>query len=374
MIHQVFLSTREPAARAEGNKRKDLTMTKRIAIIPGDGIGIDVTAEATKVLQTLIKARDLPLECVSFDWGAEKYLREGVSLPKGAFEMFRREFHAIFIGALGDPRVPDMKHAADILLGTRFGLDLYVNQRPVKLLDAKLCPLKNRTEKDVNFVVFRENTEGLYVGVGGNFKRDTPDEVAVQEDVNTRKGVERILVYAFEYARRHGLKKLCMSDKSNALPFGHGLWQRTFAEVRERYPDIESWHLYVDALTMQMVKNPAQFEVIVTCNMFGDIVSDLGAQLQGGLGLAASGNINPGNVSMFEPVHGSAPKYAGKNIANPMAAILTVGMMLDYLGFPEEAAKIEGLVAEAIHQDKTTRDLGGALGTREVGDWICCHL
>jgi len=349
-------------------------MPRRIAIIPGDGIGIDVTTEATKVLQTLIKARNLPLELVTFDWGAEKYLRDGVSLPKDAFEMFRREFHAIFIGALGDPRVPDMKHAADILLGTRFGLDLYVNQRPVRLLDAKLCPLKNRTEKDVNFIVFRENTEGLYVGMGGNFKRGTPDEIAVQEDVNTRKGVERILVYAFEYARSHGLKKLCMSDKSNALPFGHGLWQRTFADVRERYPEIESWHLYVDALTMQMVKNPAQFEVVVTCNMFGDIVSDLGAQLQGGLGLAASANLNPGHVSMFEPVHGSAPKYAGKNIANPMAAILTVGMMLDDLGFPEEAAKIESAVAGAIHQDKTTRDLGGPLGTREVGDWICAHL
>jgi len=347
---------------------------QRIAVIPGDGIGIDVTAEATKVLNTLISSRKLPIELVEFDWGAEKYLREGVSLPKDAFEMFRREFQALFIGALGDPRVPDMKHAADILLGTRFGLDLYVNQRPVKLLDARLCPLKNRTGKDVNFVVFRENTEGLYVGMGGNFKRGTPDEIAIQEDVNTRKGVERILVFAFEYARKKGLKKLCMSDKSNALPFGHGLWQRTFAEVRERYPEIESWHLYVDALTMQMVKNPAQFEVIVTCNMFGDIVSDLGAQLQGGLGLAASANLNPGHVSMFEPVHGSAPKYAGKNIANPMAAILTVGMMLDYLGFGQEAAEVERVVAEAIHQDKTTRDFGGPLGTREVGDWICAHL
>jgi 3-isopropylmalate dehydrogenase len=349
-------------------------MIQRIAIIAGDGIGIDVTREAKKVLETLTKARKLPLELVSFDWGAEKYLREGVSLPQGAFEMFRREFHAIFIGALGDPRVPDMRHAADILLGTRFGLDLYVNQRPVKLLHAKLCPLKNRTERDVDFVVFRENTEGLYVGLGGNFKRGTANEVAIQEDVNTRKGVERILIYAFEYARRHGRKKLCMSDKSNALPFGHGLWQRTFAEVRDRYPEIESWHLYVDALCMQMVKNPGQFEVIVTCNMFGDIVSDLGAQLQGGLGLAASANINPGNVSMFEPVHGSAPKYAGKNIANPMAAIVTVGMMLDYLGHAEEAARIESVVREAIHQDKTTRDLGGPLGTREVGDWICAQL
>ena len=350
------------------------TKRKRIAVIPGDGIGIDVTAEAVKVFDALVKSRKLPLEWVTLDWGAEKYLREGVTLPEGAFDMFRREFDAIFIGALGDPRVPDMKHAADILLGIRFGMDLYVNQRPVKLLDAKLCPLKDCKERDVDFVVFRENTEGLYVGLGGNFKRDTPEEVAVQEDVNTRKGVERILVYAFEYARRNGLKKICMSDKSNALPFGHGLWQRTFAEVRTRYLEIEASHLYVDVLAMQMVKNPAQFEVIVTCNMFGDILSDLGGQLQGGLGLAPSANIHPGRVSMFEPVHGSAPKYAGKNIANPMAAILTVGMMLDYLGFQDEAQRIEQVVAEAIHQDKTTRDLGGPLGTREVGDWICAHL
>jgi 3-isopropylmalate dehydrogenase len=349
-------------------------MTKRIAVIPGDGIGIEVTAEATKVLNTLVASRGLPLELRMFDWGAEKYLREGVTLPEGALDMFRREFDAIFIGALGDPRVPSNQHAADILLGIRFGLDLYVNQRPVELLDARLCPLKDRAEKDINFVVFRENTEGAYVGMGGNFKRGTPDEVAVQEDVNTRKGVERILVHAYEYARRHGLSKVCMSDKSNALPQGHGLWQRTFADVRVRYPEIESRHLFVDALAMQIVKNPAQFQVIVTCNMFGDIISDLGAQLQGGLGVAPSANLNPGHVSMFEPVHGSAPKYAGKNVANPLAAILTVGMMLEELGFPEESARVEAFVAEAIHKGMTTPDLGGSLGTREVGEWIRTRL
>ena len=344
--------------------------TKRIAIIPGDGIGIDVTAEATKLLRHLVSARNLPLEFVTFDWGAEKYLREAVSLPEGALELLRREFDAIFIGALGDPRVPSNQHAADILLGIRFGLDLYVNQRPVKLLDSKLCPLKNRSEQNVNFVIFRENTEGLYAGIGGNFKRDSPEEIAVQEDVNTRKGVERILVYAFGYARQHGLKKLCMSDKANALPFGHGLWQRTFKEVRARYPEIESSHLYIDTLAMEMVRDPAQFEIIVTSNMFGDIISDLGAQLQGGLGVAPSANINPGVASMFETVHGSAPKLAGKNLANPMAAFLTVGLMLDYLGFRREAAAIENTVKEAIRQNKTTPDLGGSLGTREAGDWV----
>ncbi len=348
-------------------------MPTRVALIPGDGIGIDVTAEAAKVLGTLVKSRKLALETVTFDWGAEKFLREGISLPEGALEVLR-EFDAIFVGALGDPRLPDMKHAADILLGIRLGLDLYVNLRPVKLLDARLCPLKNRAEKDVNFVVLRENTEGLYVGLGGNFKRDTPDEVAVQEDVNTRKGVERILVYGFEYARKRGLKKLCMSDKSNAMPFGHGLWQRTFAEVRERYPDIESWHLYVDTLAMEIVRSPAHFEAIVTCNMFGDILSDLGAALQGGLGLAPSANLHPGRVSMYEPVHGSAPKMAGKNLANPMAAILTLAMMLDDLGFAEPAARIEDTVRDAVRHGKTTPDLGGSLGTREVGDWICAQL
>ena len=349
-------------------------MTKRIAIIPGDGIGIDVTAEATKVLQALATSRGLPLELVTFDWGAEKYLREGISLPAGALEMLRRDFHAIFIGAVGDPRIPSNQHAVDILLGIRFGLDLYVNQRPVQLLDAKLCPLKGRREQDINFVIFRENTEGAYVGMGGNFKRGTGDEIAVQEDVNTRKGVERILVYAFEYARRRGLKNVCMSDKSNALPFGHGLWQRTFAEVCQRYPEIDSRHLYVDTLAMEMLRDPAQFQVIVTCNMFGDILSDLGAQLVGGLGVAPSGNIHPGQISMFEPVHGSAPKIAGTNTANPMAAILAVGMMLEYLGFPEVSSQIEEVVREAIREDKTTPDLGGTLGTRKVGDWICARL
>lgn len=348
--------------------------TQRIAFIPGDGIGIEVTAEGIKALEALIKSHHLPIDYQVFDWGAEKYLREGVSLPEGAFDMFRRDYAAIFIGALGDPRVPSNQHAADILLGTRFNLDLYVNQRPVKLLDARLCPLKNRTEKDVNFVIFRENTEGLYVGMGGVFKKNTPDEVAVQEDVNTRKGVERILVYAFEYARARGLKKVCMSDKANALPFGHGLWQRAFAEVRRRYPGIEARHLYVDTLNMELVRDPSQFEVIVTCNMFGDILSDLGAALQGGLGLAPSGNIHPGQVSMFETVHGSAPNIAGKSLANPMAAVLTVGMMLEYLGHAQAAERAEAVVREAIRENITTPDLGGKAGTREVGDWIAARF
>jgi 3-isopropylmalate dehydrogenase len=347
---------------------------KRIAVIPGDGIGTEVTAEAVKVLRVLMDRRGLPLELVTLDWGAERYLRDGISLPEGALEMLRREFQAILIGAFGDPRVPSNQHAVDILLGIRFGLDLYVNQRPVKLLDARLCPLKDRSEGDVNFVIFRENTEGLYVGVGGNFRRGTEEEVAVQEDLNTRRGVERILVYAFEYATRHSLKRLCMSDKSNAMPHAHGLWQRTFEDVRTRYPGVESRHLYIDTLAMELVRDPAQFDVIVTCNLFGDILSDLGALLVGGLGLAPSANLHPGRVSMFEPVHGSAPALAGKNLANPLAAILAAGMMLENLGYPEAAGDIERAVTEAIRKGETTPDLGGKLGTKEVGDWICSHL
>ena len=349
-------------------------MNQRIAFIPGDGIGIEVTNEAIRALDAIRQARNLPLEWTVFDWGAEKYLRESVALPPGALGMLRSEFQAIFIGALGDPRVPSNQHAADILLGIRFGLDLYVNQRPVKLLDSRLCPLKNREVGDVNFVVFRENTEGIYAGVGGNFKRGTADEVAIQEDINTRKGVERIMVYAFEFARKHRLKKVCMSDKSNAMPHAHGLWQRTFAEVRARYPEIEPRHLFIDALAMEVVRDPSQFQVIVTCNLFGDIISDLGAQIQGGMGLAPSANIHPGRTSMFETVHGSAPQIAGKNVANPMAAILTVGMMLENLGYPAERGRIEAVVVEALRQGRTTRDIGGALGTREVAEWITARL
>jgi 3-isopropylmalate dehydrogenase len=348
--------------------------SQRIAVIPGDGIGIDVTREAVKVLSAVGEVRGVSLHVQEFDFGAERYLKTGVSLPEGTYEMFQREFDAIFIGALGDPRVPDMAHARDILLGTRFVLDLYANHRPVKLLHDDLCPLKGRGRGDVNFVVFRENTEGLYVGMGGNFKKGTPDEIATQEDINTRKGVERIVEHAFRFARDNGLTKVTMSDKSNALRFGHDLWQRVFADVSGRYPGIEANHLYIDALALQMVKNPAQFQVVVTCNMFGDIVTDLGAALQGGLGMAASGNINPNGVSMFEPVHGSAPKYAGKNVANPFGAILSIQMMLEHLGAREAGALIESSVIACIASGETPRELGGSLGTSEVGDAVCRRI
>jgi 3-isopropylmalate dehydrogenase len=288
--------------------------------------------------------------------------------------MLQDGYDAILLGAMGDPRVPDNRHAAEILLGMRFKLDLYVNYRPVKLLDESLCPLKAASAKDVDFVVFRENTEGLYVMMGGNFKKDTPDEVATEVDVNTRKGVERILRHAFEFARRSGRRKLAMADKSNVLVHAHDLWQRTFKALKAEYPEVEASHFYADNLALQMIRKPQQFEVVVTCNMFGDIVTDLGAALQGGLGMAASGNIHPGKLSLFEPIHGSAPKYAGANTANPMGAILSAGLMLEELGWLEEARRIEQAVQWAVASRRTTADLGGALGTREVGDAIAARL
>jgi 3-isopropylmalate dehydrogenase len=342
----------------------------RIAVIPGDGIGKEVTPEAVKVLRAVTKSARRQLEFVEFDWGADKYLREGVSLPDGAVEMLRDEFDAILFGALGDPRVPTNQHAADILLGLRFKLDLYVNARPVELLHDRLTPLRDRTQNDIRLIVFRENTEGLYVGVGGFFKKGTPDEIAVQEDVNSRKGVERIIRYAFEYARQKKLKRLCMSDKSNAMTFAHDLWQRVFKEVRKEYSDVDSRHLYIDTLAMEIVRDPSQFDVIVTCNLFGDILSDLGAQLAGGLGLAPSGNIHPGRTSLFEPVHGSAPNIAGKGIANPLGSILTSGMLLDFLGWSNEASTVREGVRAALLKNYLTSDLGGDKKTSEVGDWL----
>lgn len=344
--------------------------TKRIAVIPGDGIGKEVAPQAVKVLEAVCAVAGKNLALTHFDWGADRFLRDGTTLPADALQMLRRDFDAILFGALGDPRVPSNHHAADILLGLRFKLDLYVNARPCVLLDKRLTPLRDRTEEDVNFIVFRENTEGAYAGIGGNFKHGTPDEIALQEDVNTRKGVERIIRYAFEYARRKKLKRVCMSDKSNAMTYGHGLWQRVWTEVRKEYGEIDSRHLYIDTLMMEMVRDPSQFEVIVTCNLFGDIASDLGAQLSGGLGLAPSGNINPGQVSLFEPIHGSAPNIAGKNIANPLGSALAAAMMLEYLGWAREAQAIDAAVRAAIRERKTTPDLGGSMGTTELGDWL----
>ena len=339
-------------------------MAKRVAVIAGDGIGKEVVAEAAKVLHALGG-----VELESLPWGADYYLQTGITIPPDGYDTLR-QFDAIFVGALGDPRVPGNQHARDILLGTRFELDLYVNYRPVRLLDDRLCPLKNRTRADVNFVVFRENTEGVYVGIGGRFKPNTDDEVAVQEEVNTYKGVHRIVRHAFEFATAKGLTRLCMADKSNAMAHGHALWQRVFGELKSQYPDVQATHMYIDALAMFLVQNPGQFEVIVTNNLFGDIITDIGGALQGGLGMAASGNLHPGRTSMFEPVHGSAPPLAGKNVANPIGAILSVALMLETLGRAEDAARVERAVERAVQAGEVTQDIGGSLGTTQAGDAI----
>jgi 3-isopropylmalate dehydrogenase len=307
-------------------------------------------------------------------WGADYFLETGISVPPNGYAMLRDDFDAIYIGALGDPRVPDMRHARDILLGTRFELDLFVNYRPVRLLDERLCPLKGRGPKDVNFVVFRENTEGVYVGIGGRFKAGTEDEVAIQEEINTYKGVHRIVRHAFAYARANGLNAVCMADKSNAMTQGHALWQRVFAQLKSEFPEITATHMYIDALAMFMVQNPGQFQVIVTNNLFGDIITDIGGALQGGLGMAASGNLHPGRTSMFEPVHGSAPPLAGKNVANPIGAILSAALMLETLGRTDDAARIETAVEGAVQAGEVTQDVGGTLGTREAGDAILQRL
>ena len=345
---------------------------KRIAVVPGDGIGQEVIAEAAKVIQ----ASGADVELTDFDWGADRYLRDQTTVPADGFAMLGRDFDAVLVGAFGDPRIKTNIHAKEILLGMRFKMDLYANVRPVRLLDAALCPLKGIEPKDLDFVVLRENTEGLYTDAGGVFKQGTADEIATQEDINTRKGVERIIRYGFQYCEQHTKldrqprKKVLMCDKSNAMTHAGGLWQRVFKEVSGEYPQITAQHMYVDALCMQMVRDPRQFDVIVTNNMFGDIITDLAAGLQGGLGMAASGNIHPGKTSMFEPVHGSAPPIAGKNMANPFGAILTAAMMLGHLGMTRDAEKIEAAVLEAVRRKKTTQDIGGSLGTSEAGEWV----
>ena len=344
---------------------------KRIAVIPGDGIGKEVVPQAVKVMQ----AAGAAVELTSFDWGADRYLADKTTVPPDGFGTLARDFDAILVGAFGDPRVPSNVHAREILLGMRCQMDLYANVRRVRLLDVSLCPLKGIEPKDLDFVVIRENTEGVYGDLGGVFKQGTPDEVAIQEDINTRKGVERIIRFAFEYCANNRMldgsprRRVLMCDKSNAMTHAGSLWQRTFKEVAGEYPKIETQHMYVDALCMQMVREPREFDVIVTNNMFGDIITDLAAGLQGGLGMAASGNLRPGHTSMFEPVHGSAPPIAGKNRANPFGAILTTAMMLAHLGMTGEAQKIEAAVLEAVRQKKTTADIGGTLGTREAGEW-----
>jgi 3-isopropylmalate dehydrogenase len=346
---------------------------KKIALVGGDGIGPEVVREARLLLELLQARAGLEVELWEFDLGADRYLRDGTTFPAEIKARIQDECAAVLLGALGDPRVPGLEHARDILFGMRFGYDLFANVRPVRALSDRLVPLKDRAAKDIDIVVFRENTEGVYVGFGGQFKKGTPDEIGINEDVNTRKGVERIIRAAFAYAEQSGKKRVCMADKSNAMKFAHELWYRAFFEIAKEYPECEPRHAYVDALCLYMIQDPSQFDVVVTNNLFGDIVTDLGAALQGGLGMAASANVHGSDrsrVAMFEPVHGSAPPLAGKDLANPFAALLTVGMMLEHLGFAGWEAKIENAVREAIDAKQCTRDVGGELGTKAAGAFV----
>jgi len=351
-----------------------MSKTHRIAVIPGDGIGPEVVREALRVLERVAAIEGFGVRLSRYPFGAEHYLKSKEILPDTAFEEIRGQ-DAILLGAIGDPRVQVGLLEFGIIARMRFGLDLYVNLRPVRLYAEHLCPLKDKTPKDVDFVVVRENTEDAYAGMYGYFKKGTPDEIATQEILFTRKGTERIVRYAFELARSRGrAKKLTLVDKANAVR-AMDLWTRTFEEVGREYPDIAREHAYIDAATMWCVKNPEWFDTVVTSNMFGDILTDLAAMIQGGLGVAASGNLHPGRVSLFEPIHGSAPKHAGRNVANPIAAIMAVQMMLDFLGEKRAAQRIEETVAGLL-RSKRIPSLGSdsGLGTSAVGDLVVEEL
>jgi 3-isopropylmalate dehydrogenase len=340
-------------------------LPKHIAVVPGDGAGKEVVPEAVKVLRAV--GADLDFE--DFDIGADRYLATGVSLDDATFEQLKAA-DAILFGAVGDPRV-DEHYAAGVLLRIRFEMDLWANLRPARLYDPRLSPLRDEKLREVDLLVVRENTEGIYIGAGGRFKKGTQDEVAIQEDVNTYKGVNRILEHAFTRARR----EVCMVDKSNAMGYAGGLWQSRWKALTPLHPELATRHLYSDACSMELVRDPSQFDVIVTGNLFGDLLSDLSAQLIGGMGIAPSANLNPDTgKGLFEPVHGSAPRLAGRGIVNPIGAILSSGMMLAQFGLTAEAGAIEAAVIAAIRARECTRDIGGELSTVEAGDAVVRNL
>ena len=345
----------------------------RIALIGGDGIGPEVIGVAEMVLAAAAARHGLQVTLAHWDLSADRYLRDGVTITDQERDRLIGEYDISLLGALGDPRVPDNVHARDILLGLRFSADLYINFRPCRLLVPALSPLRD-PDPGTDIVFFRENTEGLYAGVGGSFKTGTRDEIATEQSVNTWKGVERIVRAAFAHAACAGRGRVTLVDKANVLQYEGGLWRRVFAEVGAEYPDIAQEVMYVDAMAMDLVRRPGRYEVVVTSNLFGDILSDLGAQVTGGLGLAPSGNVNPGSWALFEPVHGSAPDIAGRGTANPIAAVGCASLSLTYLGLDEAAADIDECIAASIREGVTTPDLGGNATTRGVGEWMAARL
>ena len=344
----------------------------RIALIPGDGIGIEVVREARRILEFVASAEALPVEITDWDLGADRFLRDGITITDEEFRSLDEDHDAVLLGALGDPRVPSNQHAKEILLGMRFRLDLYVNYRPCVLFSPELSPLRDTSSLRLD--IFRENTEGEYTGMGGSFKTDSPDEIALEENIATRKGVERIVRAAFEFASTRDRDKVTLVDKSNVMRYVGGLWRRVFAEVASEYPDVETDAMYVDAMAMDLVRRPERYQVIVASNLFGDIISDLAAEITGGLGMAPSANIHPGQNALFEPVHGSAPDIAGMGQANPIAAIRCVGLMFDHFGYRTAAERVEDAVVAAFSTGNTTPDLDGKLSTEQAGTWILQHL
>lgn len=343
----------------------------KIGVLPGDGTGPEVVREALKVLEAASEAENFKYETVEFDFGGDRYLATGEILPESAFDDFR-QLDTILLGAIGHPDVKPGILEKGILLHIRFTLDQYINLRPVKLYPGVYTPIKDKGPEDIDFVVVRENTEGLYAGAGGFLKKGTPDEVAVQESINTRKGVERCIRYAFDYTKeRNRENNLTLCGKTNVLTYAFNLWERAFNEVAKEYPEIKTDYAHVDAICMWFVKNPEWFDVIVTDNMFGDIITDLGAMIQGGMGIAAGGNINPEGVSMFEPIGGSAPKYTGMNIINPLAAIAAAQLMLEHLGEKRAAQRIENAIMK-VTGEKIKSLAAGQMGysTSEVGDMV----
>ncbi|MGI5875285.1 MAG: 3-isopropylmalate dehydrogenase [Dethiobacteria bacterium] len=347
----------------------------QIAVIPGDGSGPEMVHEGMRVLKSTAEKFGFNLDFSTFNYGGEHYLQTGEVLPEDAVSTLSK-YQAIFLGAIGHPKVKPGILEKGILLRLRFELDQYINLRPVKLYPGVETPLKNKGPEDIDFVVVRENTEGPYVGSGGFFKKGTPHEIALQESINTRKGVERCLRYAFLYCRkRNKKKKLTLCAKTNVLTYASNLWERTFHEVGAEFPDIERDYGHVDAICMWMVKNPEIFDVIVTDNLFGDIITDLGAIIQGGMGIAAGANINPQGTSMFEPIGGSAPKYAGKNMINPLAAICSAGMLLEHLGEKKAATAVEKAVMKVCANDIKSLSAGEmGHGTSEIGDLVISYL
>ena len=347
----------------------------RIALIPGDGTGPEVVAEGVKALNAISKKFDIEFQFNDLGLGGDRYLKDGTLIPDGLIDELRENYDAIYLGAIGHPEVKPGILERGILLRLRFDLDLYINLRPVILLPGVYTPIKDKGPEDIDFVVIRENTEGMYVGAGGFLNKGTPHEVAIQESINTRRGVERCIRYAFDYCRKRDKKRLVtLCAKTNVLNYESDIWFRVFEEVAKEYPDINTNYQHVDALCMWMIKNPEQFDVIVTNNMFGDIITDIGAIIQGGLGIAAGGNINPGKIAMFEPIGGSAPKYTGQGKINPLAAICAAQMMLEYLNEEKAASLLMDAIKDTIKKLKSLD--AGRMGytTSEVGDMVASYI